>query len=117
MRRRQVGCASATTFLPLLVDEDARVDPAVVRHVAVCLRCQAELAGYRRVRRHLTDLRSAALSPPPGAVVATLDALGPAQRGRAYLAAVVGGAVGVAGMAAGVTGMVVRHHRRRPLAG
>jgi anti-sigma factor RsiW len=49
-----------------MLDEPESVSRSVVRHVATCLRCQAEVARYRRTRRllrQLHDRHPSALAP------------------------------------------------------
>lgn len=84
----------------VLLDGPAR------RHVETCLRCQAELAQYRRLFRSLRSLSDDVAEPSPGLledVLASIDALGDrralaelvAGRRMAYLgglAAAAGGA-------------------------
>lgn len=41
------------------------LDRRAQRHAGHCLRCQAEMAQHRRLLRALSDLRSAAVAPPP----------------------------------------------------
>jgi hypothetical protein len=92
---------------------------AAVDHVAGCLRCQAEVAAYRRILRHLRALRHDLVDPPPGAlaaVVAALEAAAIEQQSAgaswAVRAAYVGG-ITVATAAAGAAGMLVWMNRRR----
>ena len=42
------------------------VELAVERHIETCLRCQAELARYRRLLRTLALLRTRYVEPTPG---------------------------------------------------
>ena len=51
------------------------VPEQVADHVAQCLRCQAEMAAYRRILRHLRALRHDDVRSPPGALAAVLAAL------------------------------------------
>ena len=117
-----ITCAEVAEMLPAAVDGDSghrRLDRRVGRHVEQCLRCQAELAGYRRLLRALHELRTEVLLPPPGAVAACLAALagaGERRAGAALLggrrAAYLGGLV-VAATAAGAGAAVVLVTRRR----
>ncbi|HUO48164.1 MAG TPA: hypothetical protein VMU09_04950 [Acidimicrobiales bacterium] len=50
-------------------------DRHAVRHVQTCLRCQAELARYRRMQRLLGHLRAEHPPLPPGAVGSALAAI------------------------------------------
>jgi len=44
-----VRCDEVARILPEAVDNGAAVELSVQRHIDSCLRCQAELARYRRV--------------------------------------------------------------------
>lgn len=90
-------------------------------HVATCLRCQAELARYRRLLRALQLLRTRYLEPTPGLLAQTLASLEEAGEQRAVRSIVTGrrlayaGAIGGAAVAAGAaaTAMLVARSRRR----
>ena len=58
-------CDEVTALLPGLVDGEA-VGFEAERHVETCLRCQAELARYRRLLRTLSMLRTRYVEPTPG---------------------------------------------------
>ena len=95
-------------------------DPVARRHVEGCLRCQAEVAQYRKLLRALRTLRTEVLSPAPGLVSDILlsieqagerSAVRSALRGRrvAYM-----GAIGVASVAAaGGAALVLASRSRR----
>ncbi len=55
--RALVSCDAVADELPLVVDGSRCLTPAVADHLAGCLRCQAELAAYRRILRLLRSLR------------------------------------------------------------
>lgn len=88
------------------------------RHVDVCLRCQAELAHHRRLRRVMLGLSSQVVHPAPSladAVMARIQlstnpVLERAERGRRRVAYVAGV---VAAVSAGVVGVVVATSRSR----
>ena len=119
--RRIAGltCAEVAARLPALVDgpvSGRRLDRRVGRHVEQCLRCQAEVAGYRRLLRTLHDLRTDVLDPPPGAVAQVLAALAEAGERRARRALVTGRRVGygtalVLAVAAAAAGALVAGRR------
>ena len=104
---------------------DDPVDLAVQTHIESCLRCQAELARYRRMLRG----RSSSCAPllraaTPGLLAQTLAALDRAgerravrssSRGRrlAYAGAIGGAAAATAGTAAAL--ILARSRRRSPL--
>ena len=77
-----VSCAEVALVLPSILDGDSAADEAVVQHVGACLRCQAELARYRRLLRLLNQIRSYRVEPPPGAVADVLCALEEAAQRR-----------------------------------
>jgi hypothetical protein len=106
-------------LLPEAVDGDTPVALPVQRHVESCLRCQAELARYRRMLRGLQLLRTQYLEPAPGVLSQTLVALGEASERRAIRSLLTGkraayvGAVGGALAAAGATTAAVLVARSR----
>ena len=95
------------------------VPEQVADHVAHCLRCQAEMAAYRRILRHLRALRHDEVRSPPGALAAVLAAIEVAAledhaggANRALRVAAVGG-ITVATAAATTAGVLVWMSRRR----
>ena len=62
--RALVSCDAMSEELPLVVDGSRRPSPAMAEHLHTCLRCQAELAGYRRLLRVLRSLREEPVSFP-----------------------------------------------------
>lgn len=68
-------CDDVVVLIPELVDGAEVHNLAVERHIESCLRCQAELARYRRMLRGLRALRTFRLDPPPGSIERTLAAL------------------------------------------
>jgi anti-sigma factor RsiW len=114
-----VQCDQIAELLPQIVDHHERADAGVVRHVDSCLRCQAELAQYRRLLRALHQLRTEVLEPAPGtlpAILARLESVGERGAVRSLLsgrrAAYVGG-LAVATAAAGAAGAIVLAGRGR----
>jgi anti-sigma factor RsiW len=112
-------CDEVTTVLPGLVDDDAVADAAVHEHVAACLRCQAELARYRKVKRALHELRTRYVEPAPGLLGETLAVLtDAAEKGAirsmvtARRLAYAGAAVGTAALATGTALLIARSRRR-----
>lgn len=113
-----VSCESIAGALPGIVDGLTVADVDTRRHVEVCLRCQAELAQYRRLLRALHQLRTEVLEPAPGLlaeVLASLEAAGERRAMRNLLtgrrAAYVGGIA--AATAAGAAGAIVLASRAR----
>lgn len=103
----------------LAAAEGARLTDAEAQaHVESCLRCQAELAQYRKLLKALRTLRTEVLTPAPGLVsdiLVSIEAAGErsavrsALRGRkmAYL-----GGVAVAGVAGGAAALVLVSRRK-----
>jgi hypothetical protein len=99
----------------------AVLDESAQLHVERCIRCQAELARYRRMLRGLQLLRTQYLEPAPGLLAQTLAAVTAATERsavrrilsgrRAVYAGALGG--GLAAAAAGATTAVVLVHRAR----
>jgi hypothetical protein len=120
-------CEDVARVLPAAVDGGAALDLSMQRHVESCLRCQAELARYRKMLRGLQLLRTRYLEPAPGLVAATLAAIEAAGERQAVRSAITGkriayvGAIGGAAIAASATAavLIVHHTRRRgvPVAG
>ena len=112
-------CEDIALLLPAAVDANQPVEPAVQQHIESCLRCQAELARYRRMLRGLQLLRTQFLEPAPGLLTATLAAIEEANERRAIHSLLSGkrlayaGAIGGAVVAAGAAGVVVVVHRSR----
>jgi len=113
-------CEDVARLLPETIDGNDPVDLSVQRHIESCLRCQAELARYRRMLRALQMLRTRYLEPSPTLLAQTLTALEEAGeqqavrsllsgRRLAYAGAIAGGAVA----AAATTTMVLLARSRR----
>ena len=120
-------CEDVSEALPEIVDGAATADLALRRHVDGCLRCQAELAQYRKVLRAMHQLRTEVLEPAPGVlsdIFTAIEAAGERGAIRSLLAgrraAYVGG-IAAATAAAGAAGAIVlasrARHRRMRLAG
>ena len=120
-------CEDVTALLPALLDaETTGIEPSGIeaqRHLESCLRCQAELARYRRLLRTLSMLRTRYIEPAPGLLGETLGAItDAAERGArptllsgrriAYAGAIGGGA-----LAAGATAalLIARSRKRASL--
>lgn len=113
-----VSCDDVAGALPAIVDGLEVAEIEVQRHVAACLRCQAELVQYRKVLRMLHELRTEVLEPTPGLVPDILAALGAAGERRAVhhllngrRVAYVGGIA--AATAAGAAGAILASRARR----
>ena len=112
-------CEDVVELLPGTVDANQPVPLAAQQHIESCLRCQAELARYRRMLRGLQHLRTQYLEPTPGLLTATLAALEEASERRAIHSLLSGkrlayaGAIGGALAAAAGTAAAVLVHRAR----
>ena len=113
-------CDEVTVLLPSLVDGVDESNRAAQAHVETCLRCQAELARYRKLVRTLEQLKHRYIEPADGLLGETLAALGDAaEKGalRTYITgrrlAYGGAAVGTAALAAGTAALIIARSRRR----
>ncbi|MET0275524.1 MAG: hypothetical protein ABW211_01615, partial [Acidimicrobiia bacterium] len=68
-------CDDVASQLPAAVEHGTAVDLTLQRHIDECLRCQAELARYRKMLRGLQLLRTRYLEPAPGLLAQTLAAI------------------------------------------
>lgn len=109
-------------LLPGLVDGTICADERTLAFIESDLRCQAELARYRKLLRGLRALRARILAPDPGLLASTLSVLAEEGerrmvhsmlRGRRLAYGAVGGAAVVAG--ATVTVLIVARSRRSGL--
>jgi anti-sigma factor RsiW len=115
-----VRCDDLAELLSASVDDGGELaDRRARRHVQSCLRCQAELAQYRRLVRALQALRDE-VAVAPGLVddvLAAIEAAGERSAVRALLrgrrVAYVGGLAAAAGAGAAI---VLASRARRPLA-
>ncbi len=81
LRRRVGECDSVGGRLPAWVAGEEELDEAARAHVAQCLRCQADVARYKRMLRTLHALRAEPPLDPPAAMAEFLvDFEGPARR-------------------------------------
>jgi hypothetical protein len=115
--RRPLDCATVSLLLPALADGED-VGRRARQHVEICLRCQAELARYRRLRRDLRALRRAPVPTPHPSllvdVLAGIDAVpGPDRPHPVARTVAVAGGISVATAAAGAAGVLVWMSRRR----
>jgi hypothetical protein len=113
-----VRCEAVAERLPAAIDDVGALDAEQADHVGQCLRCQAELAQYRRLRRTLAAMATDARRVPDDLATDVLvgldDALARRARHRtvAKQAAYLGG-LAAAATAAGVGGVLVLTARRR----
>jgi hypothetical protein len=92
---------------------DSKGERRIREHVGECLRCQAELARYRRLIRTLKSLHGEDVMPPVDALpalLAEMEASGTAGLGRA---AIVGAYISGVAVATAAAGVLVWRSRRR----
>ncbi len=112
-------CDDVARILPEAVDGGVAVELSMQRHIEACLRCQAELARYRKMLRGLQQLRTRYLEPAPGLLAQTLAAIEEAGERRVVRSILAGrrlayaGALGGAAVAAGAAATAVIVHRSR----
>jgi hypothetical protein len=116
LARANVSCAEVALVLPSILDGGASADEVVVEHVGACLRCQSELARYRKLLRLLNQLRAHRVEPPPGAVADVLGALEEAAHRRVIRSVLAGRRLVLVGAfavpAAALIAVTVVHHGR-----
>lgn len=83
--------SDGSAALLAVLGRGASSHPPFARHVAACLRCQAEQARYRRLLRLLAQLRFEQAALPPGALASVVDTIGQAAGQRTIEAAAPGG--------------------------
>lgn len=111
-------CDAVAERLPAAVDDPSVLDEHELDHVGHCLRCQAEMAQYRRLRRTMAVMATDRALVPFGLATELLVGLDEAvaRRARRRTAgkrvAYIGGLA--AATAAGVGGVLVLATRRRP---
>ena len=118
-------CDEIAGQLPAWAEGGAPSPSAVADHVRSCLRCQASVAQYRRLRRVALELRHHSIAPALGTLVGVLDTLGAVGERSAMVGlrsgrrAVYWGGVALLTAAAGTAGalVVAGRARRSRLAG
>ena len=106
------GCEPLRDRLPGAVDGD--LDDDLRSHAAVCLRCQAEIAQYKRLARALRSLERQLAVVPLGLHAEVMRAMAEAQGRNTFLRK--GALLGAGGLlvAAGTTaGILLSRHRHR----
>lgn len=111
-------CEELRPELAGVVDGTEHLDRTARRHVEHCIRCQAEVAQYRKLLRAMHNLRIDVLEPAPGLladILATIEEAGERRAVRSLLsgrrAAYLGGIA--AATAAGAAGAIVFASRSR----
>jgi hypothetical protein len=95
-------CETVERFLPAYVAGEETLDAPTLAHVAECLRCQAEIARYRRMLRTLHGLRLDREVAPANLLSSVLSRLDQPQgtgRGRVVVAGVASAAGALAATA------------------
>ncbi|MGN6694646.1 MAG: hypothetical protein ACTHN0_10760 [Aquihabitans sp.] len=126
-RPLHASCEALADVLPGVVDGTSTLERADRRHVERCLRCQAELAQYRKLLRAMQGLRAVTATEPSGLVTDVIAHIEAAGERRAVRAALTGrkvayiGGIAAAATAAGAGAAIVLVSRGRkgrlPLAG
>jgi hypothetical protein len=113
-------CEQLADLLAATGGETTSLDVRSRGHLESCLRCQAELAQYRKLLKALRTLRTEVLTPAPGLVsdiFATIEAAGERQAIRSVVrgrrAAYVGGIAVASVAAAGGAAIVLASRSRR----
>ncbi len=88
-------------ILPGVVDGTVDIDENTRAFIESDLRCQAELARYKRLLRSLEQLRDQRFEPAPGLLAATLAALSEEGERRAIRSLFTGKRLAIAGAAIG----------------
>ncbi|MCB0989176.1 MAG: hypothetical protein KDB09_15585 [Acidimicrobiales bacterium] len=115
-------CEAIADVLPGVVDGSAALDRSQRRHVEQCLRCQAELAQYRKLLRGLHALRFQT-GLVPGDLTETVMAYLEGEQDRPAMWSILSGRRaaylgGIAATAAGAgAAFVLARRGRLPLAG
>ena len=117
-----MSCDQLADSLPGLIDQSVRLDRAGRRHLQTCLRCQADVARYRKIARSLHGMPVDEHTPPIGLLESLLaaihDADASATRGQmtGRRVAYVGGIAATAAAGAGAALVLVNRGRRVRLA-
>lgn len=107
---RTGDCREATDAVSAIAAGEDGGPDAARDHVLHCLRCQAEVAAYRRVLRVMETMRDEPVAiAVMGSSASVADFSGPNPSPWAVRAAYVGG------ITAGAAGVIVWLSRRRPL--
>ena len=108
---RTSACREAEAVIVMVAAGEPDVEPRAGEHVATCLRCQAEVAAYRRVMAMMHAMRADVLGLPDGGVAEAMQAMREAPPGSGWgvRAAYVGGLT-----AAGAAGLLMWITLRRP---
>lgn len=110
-------CDRLAELMPDLVDDPGLLSGADAEHLAQCLRCQADLTRFRRLRRTLASLRDLPVPADPEILEGVLEGLDSAAERRERHRLAGRRAVSIVGLAAataaGVGGVLALATRRR----
>ena len=110
-------CDRLAELMPDLVDDPQLLSGTDAEHVAECLRCQADFARFRRLRRTLASLRDLPVPADPQILDGVLEGLDSEAERRERHRIAGRRAVSIVGIAAataaGVGGALVLATRRR----
>jgi len=110
-------CDRLAEVMPDLLDDPELLSPTDAAHVSQCLRCQAEMARFRRLRRMLLNLRDQPIAADSELLEEILAGLDSAAERRARHRIAGRRAASIMGLAAataaGVGGVLVLATRRR----
>ena len=113
MTAETTPCLDVRAALPAAADDE--LEPQVRAHVDTCLRCQAEIAQYRRIRRLMRSHEPQLAMVPLGLHAAVMRTLAEAHDRTSFLRK--GALIGAGGLivaAAGTTaGILLARHRHR----
>ena len=115
-------CDELSLELAGAADDATPLSVDAARHVGQCLRCQAELAQYRKLLRALSSLRGAHVLPEPDLLDVVLDSVSPLApvhriNRRSRRKAVIGAAAAAASVsAAGAIVLASKLGQRQSLA-
>ena len=112
---RTAACREAVDAVAQIAAGETDVEPGAGQHVRSCLRCQAEVAAYRRILRVMRSMRGDHVPLPPGGLAELLAALEAQAEDGSPVATWAVRAVWAGGItAAGAAGVLVWITRRRP---
>lgn len=116
----EVSCRDVSGELAALVDDrsSATLAPELAHHLGSCLRCQAELAQYRKLRRAMLSLRSETMRADAVHLEEVLDLVRPpatvhkihgTSRRKAYIGGIAAAATAGAAGAIVIASKLSRH--------
>ena len=79
-RLRSGECVAAADVIPQIAAGEESGSLVAERHIASCLRCQAEVVAYGAILRAMRSMRSEQVDSPQGALDAVLEALAASGR-------------------------------------